>query len=145
MILIQFIVSFIAVVAFSITLEIPKKYIVIDGIIGAIGWIAYLYFSNIGVSTILCYFLSALIVAVLSTVLSKITKALATIFLIPGILPTVPGIAIFQTIYALINTNMEVALQYLLQTILISVGIALATFVTESFRKFKILKKEEIN
>ena len=143
MIVIQFIVSFIAVVAFSITLEIPKKYIIIDGIIGAVGWIAYLYFSTIGVSTILCYFLSALIVAILSTILSKITRALATIFLIPGILPTVPGIAIYQTIYALINTNMEVALQYLLQTILISVGIALATFVTESFRKFKVIKNKK--
>ena len=42
MIFIQIIASFIAVAAFSINIEVPKKYIGIAGCVGAIGWVTYL-------------------------------------------------------------------------------------------------------
>ena len=38
---IQLIAAFLAVFCFSITLEIPKKFTIMVGVIGGIGWIIY--------------------------------------------------------------------------------------------------------
>lgn len=145
MIFVQLIASFIAVVCFAFNLEIPKKYILIVGGVGSIAWITYLICNHFNLPDILSYFISTLVVAILSMVLSKILNAVSTIFLIPGILPTVPGIAMYKTIYAFINNNIQEAGYYLLQAIFIAGGIALAIFITESIKGIKIRRKEQIN
>lgn len=145
MILIQLIASFIAVVCFAFNLEIPKKYIFIVGGVGSVAWITYLICNHFNLPDIASYFISTLVVAILSVVFSKIFNAVSTIFLIPGILPTVPGIAMYKTIYAFINNNIQEAGYYLLQSIFIAGGIALAIFITESINGIKIIRKEQIN
>lgn len=143
MIFIHFIFAFIAVVSFSINLEIPKKHLIIVGIVGALGWITYIICDYFKLPNILSYFISALVVAILSLILSKVLNAVSTIFLIPGILPIVPGIAMYKMIYSLINNNIQESLYQLLQAILITGGIALAIFITESIKGIKIIRKEQ--
>lgn len=142
MIFIHFISAFIAVVSFSINLEIPKKYIIIVGIVGALGWITYIICDYFKLSNVLSYFISALVVAILSMILSKLLDAVSTIFLIPGILPIVPGLAMYKMVYFFINNDLQESAYQLLQAILITGGIALAIFITESIKKMKIIKKE---
>lgn len=145
MIFVHLIASFIAVVCFSINIEVPKKYVPITGAVGAIAWVTYLICSHFQLPDVLAYFISTLLVAIISLILSKTLKAISTIFLIPGILPTVPGIAMYRTIYAFINNNTQDAGYYLLQTIFITGGIALAIFITESIKGVKLIRKEQIN
>lgn len=145
MIFIHFIAAFIAVVSFSINLEIPKKYLIIVGVVGALGWITYMVCDYFNLTNILSYFISALVVAILSLILSKLLKVISTIFLIPGILPIVPGIAMYKMIYFLINNNLKESAHQLLQAVLITGGIALAIFITESIKRIKIVRKEQIN
>ena len=142
MIFIQLIASFIGVVAFSIYLEIPKKYIAVVGGVGSIAWITYLLCTYINLPDVLSYFISTLVVAIISIILSKTLNAVSTIFLIPGILPTVPGVAMYKMIYSLINNNRGEATYYLMQSIFIAAGIALAIFITESIKGIKIIRKE---
>lgn len=145
MIFIHFIAAFIAVVSFCVNLEIPKKHILIVGIVGALGWITYIICDYFNLPNILSYFISALVVAILSMILSKVLNAISTIFLIPGILPIVPGIAMYKMIYFLINNDLKESAYQLLQAILITGGIALAIFITESIKGIKIIRKEQIN
>jgi len=145
MIFIQIVASFIAVAAFSINIDVPKKYIWIVGCVGTIGWLTYLGGIYFNTPEILSYFISALVVAIISMILSKILNAVSTIFLIPGILPIVPGIAIYKAIYFFINSNRAEAVHYLLQVLLITGGIALAIFITESIKGVKIIRKEQSN
>lgn len=143
MIIIQFIASFIAVVSFSIGIEIPKKYIIIVGLVGAIGWLVYLETITFGGTELLAYFLSALIVTIFSMLLSKILKTLSTIFIIPGILPIVPGAAMYNMVYSLINGNSSKTGYYLLQALLITGGIALAIFIAQSIKGIEIIRKDK--
>ena len=145
MIFIHFIAAFIAVVSFSINLEIPKKHLIIVGIVGALGWITYIICDYLKLPNILSYFISTLLVAILSLILSKILNAVSTIFLIPGILPIVPGAAMYKMIYFLINNNWKESVYQLLQVILITGGIALAIFITESIKGINIIRKEQKN
>lgn len=143
MIIIQFIASFIAVVSFSIGIEIPKKYIIIVGLVGAIGWLVYLETIALYGTELLAYFLSALIVTIFSMLLSKILKTLSTIFIIPGILPIVPGAAMYNMVYSLINGNSSKTGYYLLQALLITGGIALAIFIAQSIKGIEIIRKDK--
>ena len=145
MFFIQFISSFIAVLCFSFNLEIPKKYLLIVGFVGAIGWITYVICINLGISVILSSFISALIVAIISVTLSKIFKVITTIFFIPGILPIVPGVAMYRTVYSMINSDNNNVSYYLLQAILIAGGIALAIYITESISQFKFTTRRKLN
>ena len=145
MIFIQFIAAFIAVVSFSVNLEIPKKHIMTVGLVGALGWVIFVICNYFNLNEILAYFISALFVTIISLVLSKLLNAVSTIFLIPGILPIVPGIAMYKMIYFFINNNLKEAAYQLLQAILITGGIALAIFITESIKGIKIIRKEQIN
>ncbi len=145
MILIQFIAAFIGVVAFSINQEVPKKYLILDGIVGAIGWVVYLLCVKITIPNAVSYFISALTISIISIILSKILKVISTIFLIPGIIPIVPGIAMYQMIYYMINNDFNQARYYLLQAILIAGGIALAAFVADSVENIHIQRKEKEN
>lgn len=141
--LIQFIVAFLAVFGFSITLEIPKKFIIIVGFVGAIGWITYLISIELNLSVVFSSFISAFIVAIISAILSKIFKAVTTIFFIPGILPIVPGVAMYKMVYSIIDGNTNDIVYYLLQALLIAGGIALAIFITDSVREMKWISREE--
>ena len=62
---IQLISAFLAVFCFSITLEIPKKFTIMVGVIGGIGWIIYLLGIKNGLSPVFSSFISAFIVAII--------------------------------------------------------------------------------
>lgn len=145
MILIQLIACFIGVVAVSITVEVPKKYIFVAGTVGSIAWGTYLACKYINLPDILSYFISALVVAIISMLLSKFLNVVSTIFLMPSIFPIVPGIAMYKMIYYLINNNHSEAMYYLLEAIFIAAGIALAIFITESIKGAKVIRKEHVD
>lgn len=141
--LVQFIASLIAVFCFSITLEVPKKFTMIVGIVGATGWIVYLLCIMASFSVVFSTFIAAFWVAIISAVLSEIFKAVTTIFFIPGILPLVPGVAMYKMVYAMINNNTSDIIHHLLQALLMAGSIALAIFITESLRKLKWIPRKD--
>jgi uncharacterized membrane protein YjjB (DUF3815 family) len=138
---VQAIVSFLAVLCFSVVLGIPKKFIILSGLTGTIGWIIFLIFSNLGLSTIIASLISAVCVAIISAILSKVAKTIISIFFIPGILPVVPGVAMYRAVYYVLNNDSEMTKQYLYETILIAGAIALSIFTVESIKKITIRKQ----
>lgn len=137
-ILIQIIGLVIAIAAFAILLETPKKYMIYAAITGAIGGIVYLISMSIGVNEAIAYFISALMVTVVSNIFAKIFCTPVTTFLISGILPTVPGAGVYQVAYHTIMGNEEQTLHYLMETVKFAGAISLGIFVTETF--FRLVK-----
>lgn len=131
----QIVVSFLAVLSFSVALGVPKKFLILSGLTGSIGWIVFLVFSDLGVSTIIASLISAFCVAIISAILSKVAKAIINIFFIPGILPVVPGVAMYRMVYYILNNNFEMTRTYFYESILIAGAIALSIFTVESMKK----------
>lgn len=142
--IVQIVVSFLAVLSFSVALGVPKKFLILSGLTGSIGWIVFLVFSNLGVSTIMASFISAFCVAIISAILSKVVKAIISIFFIPGILPVVPGVAMYRTVYYILNNNSEMTRTYFYESVLIAGAIALSIFTVESMKKI-ITQKNVLN
>lgn len=134
---------FAAVVAFAVLLETPKKYLPHAGAAGAIGGFAYLLGLQNDLSTVLAAFLSALAIALTSHTFARIFKAPVTIFLIAGILPTVPGAGMYRTVYYFITNDRARSSYYLVQTLEIAGMIALAIFIMDTLFRVRIKKNEK--
>ena len=67
-------------------------------------------------------------------------KAPVTIFLVAGILPTVPGASIYRSVYFLIQGQTKWYNFYLIQTIQIAGAMAVAIFIVDSL--FRLLRNK---
>lgn len=99
--------AFFACLGFSIIFEVHRfRFILAASLTGTISWLVYLGSAGIG-SEVGRYFLATLVVATLSEILARVFKAPATIFLIVGIIPLVPGGGLYDTMDELLNGNTE--------------------------------------
>lgn len=132
---IQLISVFIGVVGFALVLEVQKKYLVYCGIAGTIGWAAYLLaqqFLPMG-----SVFLSSFCIALLSQVFARKLRCPVTVFLIPGIYPSVPGAGIYRTVYYIIVGENSLAGHYLLETLSTAGMIALGIYIVDILWKLR--------
>ena len=100
--------SFVAIIAFSVLLETPGKYLWQTGVVGAIGGGVYLLCTHRGVDVVPASFFSALAIAFMAHLFARIFKAPVTVFLIAGILPTVPGAGIAYSIVAMTGQDVPI-------------------------------------
>lgn len=135
----QFIYSFISTIGFSVIFNIPKGLILKSGMVGGIGWLVYyissLFFSNSIIST----FFASLTVGILGELSARYYKKPATVFIIPGIIPLVPGAGMYYTMLALIEENFYAAATKGTETIFIaaaiSTGLIVSTTLSRSIRR----------
>lgn len=139
--MIQCMSAFVATVTLAVIMKIPKKYIVYSGIIGTVGWMLYLGCSKINLDVIVANFFGALIVALCSHSCARIFKSPVTVFLIPGLLPLVPGLGMYRIAYNIVSGDNSLALFYLIQTIEIAGVIAMAILIMDTiFRTVQKMK-----
>lgn len=106
---IHFIFAFFATIGFSIFLSSPKESLPYTGVIGAVGWIVYVYLFRKTGSAVFSTFVPALVVSIISEILARYLKRPATVFLIPGIIPLVPGLGMYNTMIHIVEENYELA------------------------------------
>lgn len=133
-----FIGIFIAIFSFAIMLETPKKYLFITALVGTASGLVYLICMKMGAGTVLSSFFSALTAAFISHVFARIFKAPVTLFLIAGILPTVPGGGMYQIVAGVLDGSSTQVFDSLIETLEIAGVIALAIFLMDSL--FRIRK-----
>ena len=128
----QVVSAILSVYFFAMLLEVPKKYTFFASLVGGVNWWVYLIALDKTGSSMMSAFFASLAVAVLSQVFARVQKTPVTVFLESGILPTVPGAAIYRSVYYFIRNNSNQCTYYLLQTLQIAGAIAMAIFITDS-------------
>ena len=135
--------SFSTTIAFAVLLQAPRKTLPISGIIGAVGWVVFLYVrKEIGASSFYANICATLILALLSELAARIFKKPATVFVIPGIFPIVPGLAMYNGMTMIIEKQYDVGMSLLLQAGMDASAIALGImFIGSLFRVIKIKRE----
>ncbi len=132
--------AFIAIASFAIMLETPKKYIGYAGIVGAVGWLVYLLSQGMGSDDVMATFLSAMAISIVSHVFARVLKVPVTVFLIAGILPTVPGAGMYRIAYSFIAGDAEMTAHYMITTLELAGAIAIGIFIVDVF--FRVFQKD---
>lgn len=138
--ILQIVGAFVAMYWFAVLIETPKKYLPMAGVVASIGWFVYLSCENKGADAVLATFFSALTVTFISHVLARKLKTPVTIFLIAGIIPTVPGATMYRIAYYVILGDNDMSIHYLMEMFKIAGAIAVAIFIIDSL--FRIYYRE---
>ncbi|MDD3429915.1 MAG: threonine/serine exporter family protein [Oscillospiraceae bacterium] len=121
-----------------ILFNIDRHKIIYCGIGGALGWLVYsLFVTTLG--AVGASFFGAFAVNAYSEILARKLKTPASMFYIPGIFPLVPGITAFQTIIAIVEKNLPLAVEQAI--LMLSVAGAIAFGVMLSTQIFKLKAK----
>ena len=80
-------------------------------------------------------------VALMGHLFARFFRAPVSVFLVPGILPLVPGTSIYNSVYYVIRNSREESMYYLVETLQIAGAIALAVFLMDSV--FKLVGKKK--
>lgn len=123
-VLIQFIFASVATLSFSIIFCAPRKEIIFCGITGGFGWIIYYILNNyVHYSIIVAALIATAGLAIISRAFAVIRMHPATIYILPGIFPLVPGAGIYYTAYYLITKQHALFAQKGLETFEIASAI----------------------
>lgn len=104
--------AFIATIGFAVIFHTKQKHLIPCGLVGAIGWAIYLLVEQVTLDDVLATFISSLVVTLVSYLLSKSRKTPITVFLISGIIPLVPGVGLYRTMYALLQSDYSSAVDW---------------------------------
>lgn len=129
----SFIYAFISTAGFSVLFNIPKDCIIKASFIGAVGWTVYSIFPS--ESTIMTAFFASLTIGILGEIFSRIFKEPVTIFIIPGIIPIVPGYGLYYTMLKIIEKDYQSATNIGFESIIIALLIASGLMVSASISK----------
>jgi len=139
--LIQIITAYIGSLGFALLFNIKKERILYASIGGIITWCIYLlsfyYFNDIFISNMI----AAILATAYSELLARILKAPTTVFLLPSIVPLVPGGSLYYSMsYAVMGnkTNFDIYALSTLKTALgIAVGIIVVSVIVYHFTNYK--------
>ena len=131
---IQIMMGTLGTLGFNILFNIRGKKLVLATLGGLISWSVYLGVGPLWPGEALRYFFAAAVVTVYGEVMARLVKTPTTTFLVPSIVPLIPGSALYYTMnYALNRQWREFSNQafYTIQLALsLAVGIIAVTTVT---------------
>ena len=124
--------------AFCFIFELRRWwYILSAAVSGAVGWFVYLNLSDL--TDVSRYLLATIAVAVLSEIFARLYKTPATVFLIIGIIPLVPGGGIYYTMEALINGDLSLFVRYGMETAASAGAIAVGCSLVSSVARIAVV------
>lgn len=122
--------AFFGTMGFTILFNCPKKSVLKASLIGALGWTSYLLTVDSGQSVIMGAFVGAITVGLIGELFANKFRSPATIFIIPGIIPLVPGYGIYYTMISIITKDYATATTKGFEALFVALAIATALIIT---------------
>lgn len=120
---------FIGTFGYATIINIPKKHLFHTAFTAMAGYCVYLLMLP---SEIIGCFLGACVIAALGEIFSRTLKDAATLFIIPGIIPLVPGAKMYNMTLSLIRQDFNEAATLGVQVLMYAGGIAIAILLVSS-------------
>ncbi len=123
--IIQLITSLIGTLGFAVLFKVRPRYLAITALVGAFGYAVYYLAETVwSLGSFAAALCASVFIAAVSEILARGIRTPATVFMLPGLIPIVPGGALYHTMRSFITKSGEKALSYGWEVIKISVGIA---------------------
>jgi uncharacterized membrane protein YjjB (DUF3815 family) len=131
--LIPVIFAGLATLGFSLVFNIRGKNLIVATLCGVFSWSMYLIYHLNSDSAIMPYFICGLSIALYSEIAASIFRSPATVFLIPGFIPAVPGGDVYRAMEACLSGDITGFAEGLVNTLKIGGAIALGVILMSSF------------
>ncbi|HAZ20187.1 MAG TPA: threonine/serine exporter [Clostridiales bacterium] len=133
--MIPFLTATLGTLGFALLFSVPKRHLAFAVLGGSMAILAYLGATLIWTDLFLCNMMAMMVSATYAEIMARVTKCPVTLYLIPSIVPLVPGGGLYYTMFYLVDGNKEAAMimgeKTLLTALGISVGILIISIVTQ--------------
>ncbi len=129
--IVQMIAGFVSAAAFAYLYHVPLPQIARSGFVGGTGWSIFLM-ARLRWGEIGGMFLAATAVAVISEILARKEKQPVIIFLVPGVIPLVPGGKAYLTMLSFLQNDYAQGLELLVSTVFLAGAVAAGIIVSSS-------------
>ena len=130
-ILIQLVTAFLGSLGFSLLFNLHRRHLLFASLSGMITWGLYLLVHSFLKSPFLANLFASVFAVTLAEVLAHWRKCPATLFVIPAIIPLVPGSSLYYAMSYAVAHDLETANRYGHQTVVAALAIAAGiSFVT---------------
>ena len=127
---------FFGTISFAVLFNVPRRFYISCGVTGTMGWLMFRLTVDY-TSSAVASFLGALVVVLMSRILTVRLKCPITIFMVAGIFPLVPGAGVYYTAYYLVTNQLALASQKGIESIKIAFAIVLGiVFIVSIPREF---------
>lgn len=134
----QLVAAFIASIAYAVVFQVPRRELFATALAGLSGWGTYLiglaFFDE---NRVIATFLGGLTVGVMAEVFARQMRAPATVFLVPGIIPLVPGADAYLTMLHFVSSKWTEGSRTALTTILLAGAIAAGLILAGSLFRIR--------
>lgn len=141
----QTLAAFIGTFAFAILFGVPGQQYATCGIIGAIGWAAFLIMTRAGIAgTMVSIAFSTVLICLMSRMVAVWDKCPSTVYLLCGIFPLVPGAGIFWFTYYLVAEKFRLSMTTGFNAGMAAIAIVLGIILAMEFpqRWFSKLRRK---
>ena len=122
---------------FAYLFHAPKRCIFSSSLIGMLGYLVYMLFVDFVAGSVGGAFAASIVIALLSEATARIQHAPATIFTSVAVIPLVPGGALYETMFYIVQRDYLNAVSRGVEAIFIAGCIALAIALVTSFTQKK--------
>lgn len=134
----QIAMAFLGSLSFALLYNIRGKKHWYAAIGGMLGWFIYLLLGSWLGNDVIQYFFAATLVTFYAEVLARITKTPTTTYLIPSIIPLVPGSRLYYTMSYAVNGVWDQFIDAGLFTVALSAALAAGIMFASSFYRIFI-------
>jgi len=130
--------AFVAGIGFSFIYNIHGKNIVISSLCGTFAYAVYLFAGMFFDSSFASYFIAGVFIGLYSELAAYIFHTPVTVYLMPGIVPLVPGFTIYKTMEACLQGDLSAFGNGLVDTLKIAGAISLGMILVSYF--FRVVR-----
>lgn len=123
-IIIQLVTALLGSLGFALLFQLRKGLLVAAAIGGLVNWGVYLLVDRFVDGFFLPCFVAAAVAVIYCEVAARVLKAPVTLFLVPSVVPSVPGSALFYTMSGIVRQDWAAAKSFGLKTAEFALGIA---------------------
>lgn len=143
--ILQVICAGLGTLGFSLFFRVRTSHLPYATLGGILSWTVYLLIRSIGGTVFFSTLVAALLICLWAEAMARRRKAPATIFLVPGIIPLLPGGALYYTMDSVVRKDMDTFVAKAGETAFVAIGIAggiliaseIVRLITQTISKYR--------
>lgn len=128
----QVFMAFLSSISFAIIFNLHGRRMLLAGLGGMLGWIAYLIFYHFSNLEVVSYGLATVITTLYSQAIARIVKSPTTLFLVPTVVPILPGGFLYYTMLYAVQGDWPMFLSKGILTLSTAAAISVGMLVGSS-------------
>ena len=145
--IIQIITATVGVMCFSLLGNTRGKKLLFTAIGGFLSWALFILLGRLIASETMRYFIVSILLSAYSEIMARVLKTPTTTFIIPSLIPLIPGSSLYYTMASAFSGNLDTFLEKALQTLELAAALAIGIILVSAFTGIilKLMSKHHLH